>query len=129
MLEADLAVDSVLARGFPDVAEDRAPVGDRSVTGPGPERVAKRVHVRVRADARVAEQLPGSTDRAPGLEDRVALLRALGLEVISRADPREAGPDDEYVDVLEGVDARFAGHADKCYRSEASAGAGVGVVG
>ena len=44
---------------------------------PRPERVAERVHVGVRADPRVAEQVPGAADRVARLEDRVALVRAV----------------------------------------------------
>ena len=76
------------------------PVGDRLRLRPGPERVAEREHVGVRADARVAEQVPGAADRLARLEDRVALAGALGLQVVGGADAGEAGADDQDVEVL-----------------------------
>ena len=83
-----------------DVVEDRGPVGDRLALLPGPEVVAEREHVRVRADARIAEQVPGAADGVARLEDRVGLARALRLEVAGGADAGEAGADDQHVDVF-----------------------------
>ena len=53
--------------GAPDVVEDRGAVGDRLRLGPRLEAEAERVHVGVRADARVAEEVPGAAEvaRAP----------------------------------------------------------------
>ena len=48
----------------------------------------------------IAEQVPGAADRVARLEDRVALARALGLQVVGGADPGEAGADDQDVEVL-----------------------------
>src|SRR5207253_6940494 len=62
MPEADLLLHAVLARGVAHVLEDRGPVGDRLGVAPGAKDVAQRVHVRVRADAGVAEQVPGAAD-------------------------------------------------------------------
>ena len=58
--------------GLADVREDRRAVGDRLVARPRPEREAERVHVRVGADARIAEQVPRAADALARLEDRVA---------------------------------------------------------
>jgi hypothetical protein len=55
-----------------DVVADRGAVGDRLAFGPGLERVAERVHVGVRAHARIAEQVPGAADRRARFQDRVA---------------------------------------------------------
>src|SRR5262249_11297811 len=61
---------------------------------------AERVHVGVRADTRVAKEVPGATEVAARLEDRVALAgQALG-QVTGRPNPGEAGADDEDVEVL-----------------------------
>ena len=98
--EADPAVDAVLARRIAHVVEDRRPIGDRLRVLPRPERVAERVHVRVRADARVAEQVPGPADRIAGLEDRVGLAGAARLEMVAGADARQARADDQHVQVL-----------------------------
>src|SRR5690606_8266478 len=60
----------------------------------------QRVHVGVGPDARVAEEVPRAADGVAGLEDGVAGPRALVLHVPAGADAREAGADDEAVEVL-----------------------------
>ena len=75
-------------------------VGDRLVGRPRPEPVAERVHVGVRADARVAEQVPGPAEVVARLEDRVAPPGLRVLQVPGGADAGEAGADDQDVDVL-----------------------------
>ena len=89
-----------LARGVADVAQYRRTVGHRLGLPPRPERVAKREHVRVRANAGVAEQVPGTPRRLSCLEDRERLLRAAPAQVTGRAHPRQAGADDQHVYVL-----------------------------
>ena len=98
--EADLALDAVLAGGLAHVVEDRRTVGDRLGLRPGPERVAEREHVRVRADARVAEQVPGAADVLARLEDRVGLAGALRLQLAAGADAGQAGADDQHVEMF-----------------------------
>lgn len=97
---ADPRVDPVVAGSLTDVPEDRRTIRDRLVVLPGPEPVAEGEHVRVRADPRVAEQVPGPPARIPRLEDREALRRALGSQVARRADAGEPGPDDEHVEMF-----------------------------
>ena len=63
------------------------------------------MHVRVGADAGVAEEVPRAADRAAGLEDLVAGPGAVGLEVMAGTDAGQAGPDDEHVEV--GAAAHF----------------------
>ena len=100
MVEADVAVDSVLSRRLADVLQDRPAVDDRLRSRPGAERVAEREHVRVRADAREAEQVPGAPDRVARLEDRERLARAALLHAAAGPDTGEAGPHDQNIDVL-----------------------------
>ena len=97
---ADPPLDPVLARGLAHVGEDRGPVGDRLLRRPGLEAVAERVHVGVRADPRVAEEVPGAAEVLARLEDRVAAARAALLQVPGGADPREAGADDQHVEMF-----------------------------
>src|ERR1700677_2951862 len=80
-----------------DVAEDRLATRDRLGVRPWPEGVAERVHVGIRAYARVSEQVPGAADAIPGLEDRVALIRAVCLQVVAGADAGQPGPYDQHV--------------------------------
>ena len=100
MAIADLLLDPVLARGLAHVGEDRGPVGDRLLRRPRFEAVAERVHVGVRADPRVAEEVPGAAEVLARLEDRVAAARAALLQVPGGADPREAGADDQHVEMF-----------------------------
>ena len=64
------------------VVKDLVGVGDRILAGPRFELVAERVQVRVRPDARVAEQVPGAPDRIATVDDRKAAARLLGCEVM-----------------------------------------------
>ena len=100
VVEADPAVDAPIARRVTDVLEDRRPVGDGLGVLPRPKRIPQGVHVGVRADPRVAEQVPGAADGLARLQDRVALPRAVGLEVMAGADPGQAGAHDQHFDVL-----------------------------
>jgi hypothetical protein len=100
MAEADVLFDPVLARGLADVVADLLAGGDRVFVAPRLKRVPERVHVRVGADAGIAEQVPGAADRLAGLQDRVALAGAVALQVGAGADAGEAGADDQNVDVL-----------------------------
>src|SRR5439155_1964714 len=69
MVEAGLTVDAVLARGLAHVAEDRRSVRDGLRIRPRAKPEAQGVHVRVGSDAGIAEQVPGTADSAPRLED------------------------------------------------------------
>ena len=57
---ADQLVDAVLLGDRAEVVEDQRAVGQRGVAGPRPPVEAEREHVGVRADAGVAEQVPGA---------------------------------------------------------------------
>src|SRR5438309_744605 len=103
MVEADVLVYAVALSGVAHIREDRFAVCDRLRVLPRPERVAEGVHVGVRADPRIAEQVPGTPAAATRLEDGVALLRALRLQVIGSADPRQAGAHDQDVDMVRRV--------------------------
>jgi hypothetical protein len=106
MAEVDLSVDAVVTRRVPDVAEYRGPVRDRLGVLPWPEGVAERVHVRVRPDPGVPEQIPRAADGVSRLEDGEGLARALGLEVAAGADARKAGADDQHVKVFDRLGTR-----------------------
>ena len=95
--ELDLPVDAVFARGVGDVLADRGAVGQHLERVPRPECVAEAEHVRIRADAGIAEQVPGPADGRPSLEDRHALARTFAGQVAGHADARQAGTDDQHV--------------------------------
>jgi hypothetical protein len=60
--------------------------------------VAKRVHVR--ANTMVAEQVPGSTNLLPSLDNGEALGPTMGLQVICGANAGQASPNKEHVNTL-----------------------------
>src|SRR5262249_52711881 len=94
---ANLVVDAERLRGFAHVLEDRRAVGDGLRLRPRPEPVAEGVHVRVGADARVAEQVPPAAERLARLEVGVRRVLAERLHVVRRADAGDAGADDQDV--------------------------------
>ena len=100
VMKADLLVDAVLGRGLADVVQDPRPVGDRLGLDPRLERIAQREHVRVGADAGIAEQVPGAADAVAALENDETLARALLLQVIAGADAGQAGADDQDVEMF-----------------------------
>ena len=61
---------------------------------------AQGEHVRVGADAGIAEQVPRAAARASALEDSKRLTGALGLHVVRGADPGDSGPYDQHVEVF-----------------------------
>ena len=99
---------------------------------PGPEGIAEREHIGIGADAGVAEQIPGPTQFAAPFENRVALGRALRLQVIAGTDAGEAGADDEDIEMFDGHELlpllsdvgplpcreRLHGERPRCWRSE-----------
>ena len=99
-MKADFLLDAVLGRGLTHVVQDPRPVGDRLGLDPRLERITQREHVKVGADAGIAEQVPGAADAVAALENDVALAGALLLQVIARADAGQAGADDQDVEVF-----------------------------
>src|SRR5205823_10472948 len=100
VLEANVLLDAVLGGRLAYVAEDRGPVRDRLGLTPRPEDVAQRVHIGIRADPGVPEEVPGAAHALARLEDRVALAGAARLKVTGGADARQAGAHYQHVDVL-----------------------------
>ena len=101
MPETDQLIHPALAGCGADVLADRRAVGDGTRFGPGPERVAEREHVRVRAHTGIAEKVPGAADRVAGFEDGDRVPRPFLREPAGSADTGQPGPHDQDVDVLE----------------------------
>ncbi|MCY1294091.1 hypothetical protein D9M70_433730 [compost metagenome] len=106
--EADMLGDAGFLGGLADIGADRRPVGDGLGAAPGLEAVAQRVHVRVRADAGVAEQVPGAADGIAGFQDGVALAGAAHLQVARGANAGQAGAYDQ--DIQDGIIGAGCGH-------------------
>ncbi len=98
--EANARLDPVLAGRRADVLEDRRAADQRGVLLPRAERVGEREHVRVRAHAGVAEEIPRAAERVARLDDREGPPGKAPAQVTGRADPREARSHDQDVHVL-----------------------------
>src|SRR3546814_14071162 len=86
---ADAAfVDDVIA-----IVEDGGPIGDRLIMLPRFEDETERVHVAVRPDAGIAEQIPGAAQIGAAFGAREAAVGALCLQMASHAAARNAGSD------------------------------------
>ena len=96
--EAHVLVDAVLGGRFLEIVQDRRAVDDRLLRRPRLEPEPERVHVGVRADTGVFEQVPGAAEVVAALQDQVALRRAAVLQMPGGADAGDAGSDDDDVD-------------------------------
>src|SRR2546426_8013169 len=90
----------MLSRRLAKILENRPPVGDGFGTFPGLEGVSQGVHVGVRANAGIAEEVPGTADVVSRLEDGVRPTGTARLQVIARADAGNPGTGDEHVKVF-----------------------------
>ena len=95
VVEADLVVHAVFAGRVAHVVQDGGAVRDRLRLRPGTEGVAERVHVRVRANAGVAEQVPGAPDGAAPFQQHETLARTPHGQMAGGADARQAGAHDQ----------------------------------
>ncbi len=102
MVESNVLVDAVHARGLANIVEDGGAVGDGLGFFPRAEGIAEGEHVGVGTDAGVAEEVPGAADGGAGLEDGVGFAGAAGLQAVGGSDAREAGAHDDDVKVLDG---------------------------
>ena len=101
MVEPYLPIDSVVLRRFPEVPEDGRSVRDGLGLGPRSKRVSQGGHVRVRANAGIPEEIPGSAKVVATLEDGVGSARTVRREVVGGANPGDTRADDQYIKVFE----------------------------
>ena len=99
-VELDVLVDPVVAGGVAHITQDRGAVGDGLGLGPRLEDVAQGIHVGVRPDAGVAEQIPGAADGRAPFQDRIGATRTVGLQVNGGADSRKARAHDQDVEMF-----------------------------
>ncbi len=107
---ADLPVDAVGGRRFPEVAENIRAACDRLGVLPRAERVTEGEHVRVRPDAGEPEQVPCPAAGATRLDDRVRDAGGIGLQAAGGADTGQAGPHNQDVYM-----ARSRAHRAPCH--------------
>src|SRR2546427_452716 len=111
--ETDLPIDPILSRRLAQILENQPPVGDGFGIVPGLGGVSQGVHVGVRANAGIAEEVPGTADVVARFEDGVRPTGTARLQVIARADARNPGTGDEHVKV-------FARHRAEQFPSNSS---------
>ena len=88
---ADVGREIVLLDHIAHVIADLRRHGDRR-PDPGLEAIAEGVEIAVGADARKPVAEPCAAKRILRLEDHIAAVRALGLQVIGAADARDSAP-------------------------------------
>src|SRR5215468_3519590 len=98
MFEANVRDYPILFRRLPHIGEDSRAVRD----GPGPlprfEVIAERMHVAVRPNARIPEQIPGAADGVPAFQRREGLARTTHLQVDGCANPRNTRANDDHIE-------------------------------
>jgi len=98
VVEPYLVVQAIFVDGFIQIVEDRWRVGNCPARGPGFEIIAQCIHVAVRADAGIFEQVPGPAESLARLDNGKAFARASLAQVDRRANAGQAGTDNQYVE-------------------------------
>ena len=98
----DIAADVAVIDDLVEIFQNRRTIGNRLFMGPRLELEAQRVHVRIRTDAGIAEQIPGSAQVGTPLDDRIAFAAAFLAQMHRHADTRDARADDQHIDVGHG---------------------------
>ena len=97
MAVLDVPVDARDGRRLANVIAERFPARDDLLLRPRAPRETKGVEVRVGADARVAEEVPGAADAVARFEDGVRGGGEVALQAVGGVDARDTGADDDDV--------------------------------
>ena len=97
---ADVRGYAVVTRRIVDVLEDGRTVGNGFVFCPGLEGIAQRVHVRVRAYARIAKKIPSAAERLAPFEKSQAALGAILFNLRGSAYAGQARAHNQHVKVF-----------------------------
>ncbi len=100
MSVANVLTDVVLFDGFFEITHDGGAIGDCLAIRPRLEVVAQRIHVAVRANARIAKQVPGAAEGLACLEDGIGLAGTLVGQVPGGPDAGDAGTDNEDINIF-----------------------------
>ena len=96
--EADAPVDAVFPRRLLDIGANLRPPGDGIGQPPRLEAIPERVHVRIGANAGIAEQIPGAAHAVAAFEHDIAHAGASLGEVAARADSGKPRADDRDIE-------------------------------
>ena len=99
----DVLCHAGFLRGFLDVVQDGGPIGHGLLAAPRFEAVAQGVHVRVRANAGVAEQIPGTTQLVAGFPDAPGFVRALHLQMTRSTNARQTRTNDQDIQHVQSI--------------------------
>ena len=100
--KVNVVTDVVGLRGLGQILANGGAVGQYLIAIPGAKAVAEGEHIGIRANPRVAKQVPGATDARAALQNRKFLLRAVPHQVAGGADTGQAGADDQGFEMLYG---------------------------
>src|SRR5215813_14641961 len=98
MFEANVRNYPILLRRFPHIGADGSAVRDGLAIPPRFEVIAERMHVAVRPNARIPEQIPGAADGVAAFQHRERLTRTMQLQVYSRANSRNTRANDNHIE-------------------------------
>ena len=79
MVQPNLGLNRMFVCCLMQIVQDRGPVGNGLGLGPRFEREAQRVHVRVRSNAWITEQVPCAANGRATFKNRVAFAGALAF--------------------------------------------------
>ncbi len=96
----DVLVDPALSCRVHDVSLDRRTVGQGLGTGPRTEVISEGVHVGIRADARIAKQIPGTAHRFAPFDNGDPLAWAFTAQMARCPDPGDSRADNQNIKVL-----------------------------
>lgn len=100
MMKADVFLDVVFVCRLVQIFHDRRTIGDGLLLFPWLESVAQRIHVAVRPNAWIFEEIPGPANGIAPLKDGKGSVRALRLQMICCANAGNAGADNQNVKVF-----------------------------
>ena len=84
MSQPDVAVNAIVCSGVADIIPDCRSTRDRLVRLPRPERKSQGVHIRIGADAWIAEEIPGAADCIATLQNRIGFVGEGSLQMVGR---------------------------------------------
>src|SRR5215510_11524105 len=98
MFEANVRDYPILLRRFLQIGEDGGAVRDGPGLLPRFEAIAERMHVAVRPNARIPEQVPCAANGAAAFQHREGLARTMHLQVDGCANPRNTRADYNHIE-------------------------------